>query len=137
MKLFVVYFSPVSYYFITFMSKYSSLHPVLNIFNQYSSLNARGQVCHPNITETLLWLYSPLDLSQFFTSLILFTVCRTPWTGDQPVARPIPTHRTTNTQNKRTQTSMSRVEFEPTFPVFQWAKAVITETVLFISEGST
>jgi hypothetical protein len=27
---------------------------------------------------------------------------RTPWTGDQPVARPLPTHRTTLTQNKRT-----------------------------------
>jgi hypothetical protein len=26
--------------------------------------------------------------------LNLFTVGRTPWTGDQPVARPLPTHRT-------------------------------------------
>jgi hypothetical protein len=29
---------------------------------------------------------------------------RTPWTSDQPVARPIPAHRTTQTQNKCTQT---------------------------------
>jgi hypothetical protein len=28
----------------------------------------------------------------------------------------------TYTQNKRTQTSMSRVGFEPTNPVFEWAK---------------
>jgi hypothetical protein len=27
---------------------------------------------------------------------------RTPWTRDQPFARPLPTHRTTQTQNKRT-----------------------------------
>jgi hypothetical protein len=41
--------------------------------------------------------------------LDLYAVGRTPWTGDQPVARPLPTHRTTQTQNKRTQTSMPRV----------------------------
>jgi hypothetical protein len=34
------------------------------------------------------------------------TAGRTPWTGDQPVARPLPTQRTTETQNMRTQTSM-------------------------------
>jgi hypothetical protein len=65
-----------------------------------------------------LWLYSPLDLGRFFSFLILYTVGRTPWTGDQPAARPLPTHRTTQTQNKRTQTSMPRVGFEPTIPVF-------------------
>jgi hypothetical protein len=48
-----------------------------------------------------LWLYSPsLDLGRFFSFLILYTVGRTPWTSDQPVARPIPTYRTTETQNK-------------------------------------
>jgi hypothetical protein len=36
-----------------------------------------------------------LDLGRFFSFLILYTVGRTPWTGDQPVARPLPTHRTT------------------------------------------
>jgi hypothetical protein len=44
--------------------------------------------------------------------------------GDQPVARPLPTHRTTQTQNKCTPTSMSRVVFEPTTPVFERAKTV-------------
>jgi hypothetical protein len=33
------------------------------------------------------------------------------WTGYQPVERPLPKHRTT--QNKRKQTSMPRVGFEP------------------------
>jgi hypothetical protein len=52
------------------------------------------------------------------------TVNRTPWTGDQPVTRPLPTDRTTQTQNKCRQTSMSWEGFEPMNPVFKWAKTV-------------
>jgi hypothetical protein len=37
-----------------------------------------------------------------FGFLILYTVGRTPWTGDQSVARPLPAHRTAQTQNKLT-----------------------------------
>jgi hypothetical protein len=60
-----------------------------------------------------IWLYSPLlDLGRFFSFLTIYTVGRTPWTGDQPVARPLPTHRTTQTQNKHTQTAMPSVGFE-------------------------
>jgi hypothetical protein len=71
------------------------------------------------------WLYSPLlGHVRFFSFVILYTDCRTPWTGDQPVARPISTHRTAQTQNKRTQTSMPLVGFEPTTPVFERAKTV-------------
>jgi hypothetical protein len=47
-----------------------------------------------------------LDLGRFFSFLILYTIGRIPWTGDQPVARPLLTHRTTQTQNERKQTSM-------------------------------
>jgi hypothetical protein len=43
-----------------------------------------------------------LDLGHFFSFLILYIVGSTPWTGDQSVARTLPTHRTTQTQNKRT-----------------------------------
>jgi hypothetical protein len=43
---------------------------------------------------------------------------------DQPVARPPPTHRTTQTQNKRIQASMPRVGFEPTIPAFEQSKTV-------------
>jgi hypothetical protein len=63
-------------------------------------------------------------LTAFFSFLILYTVCRTPWKEDQSVARPLPTHRTAQTQNKRTQTSMPQVGFEPTIPVFERAKMV-------------
>jgi hypothetical protein len=44
--------------------------------------------------------------------------------GDEPVARPLPTHRITQTQNKRTRTSMPKVGFKPTIPVFERAKTV-------------
>jgi hypothetical protein len=41
--------------------------------------------------------------------------------GDQPVARPLPTHITKQTQNKRTQISMPLVELEHMIPVFERA----------------
>jgi hypothetical protein len=72
-----------------------------------------------------LWLYSPLlGLGSFFSFLIFYTVGRTPWTGDQPVERPLPAHRTAQTQNKSTQTSMSQVGSKPTIPVFELAKTI-------------
>jgi hypothetical protein len=64
------------------------------------------------------------DLGRFFSFLIFYTVGRTPWTGDQPVARPLPAHRTTQTQNKRTQTFMPEVGFELMIPVFDRSKIV-------------
>jgi hypothetical protein len=57
-----------------------------------------------------------------FKFLNLYEFGRTPLTEDQPVAMPLPTHRTT--QNKRTQISMLRVGFEPTTPVYERAKTV-------------
>jgi hypothetical protein len=46
--------------------------------------------------------------------------------GDQPVGRPLPTHRRTQTQNKCTwiQISMTQVGFERTILVFERAKTV-------------
>jgi hypothetical protein len=54
-----------------------------------------------------LWLYRPLDIGRFFSFLILYTASRTPWTGDHPIARPLPTHRTTQTQNKHAHTDFN------------------------------
>jgi hypothetical protein len=67
-----------------------------------------------SVTRSQRWNYQSIygstvilfGLGRFFGFLILYTVGRTPWTGDEPVARPLPTHRTTQTQNKRTQASM-------------------------------
>jgi hypothetical protein len=58
-------------------------------------------------------------LGRFFSFLILYTVGRTPWTEDQPVARQLPKHRTTRTQTKRTQTPIPRMGFEPTMLAFE------------------
>jgi hypothetical protein len=67
----------------------------------------------------LCWALVPFSVSWSF-----YTICRTPWTGDQPVARPLPAHRTPQTQNKCTHTSMPWVGFESTIPVFERAKTV-------------
>jgi hypothetical protein len=49
----------------------------------------------------------------------------TSWTGDQPVARPLPTHRTTQTQNKRTHRyPWLWVGLELTIPALERAKTV-------------
>jgi hypothetical protein len=71
-----------------------------------------------------LWLYSPCGPSPLFQFFNLCTVGRAPWTRDQPVARPLPTLRTTNIQNKRTHTSIPRVGLEPAIPLFERAKTV-------------
>jgi hypothetical protein len=83
---------------------------------------ARSTKAH--ITVYLYLALEPLWISAFFSFLIIYTVGRTPWTGDEPVARLLPIHRITQTQKKRIQTSTPRVGFEPTTPVFEQAKAV-------------
>jgi hypothetical protein len=82
-------------------------------------------VCLSIYLSICLWFYSPLlDLGSFFIFLSLYTVGRTPLTGDQPVVRPLPLHRTTQTQNKRSEISMSWVGFEPTISAFERPKTV-------------
>jgi hypothetical protein len=54
-------------------------------------------LCSSSVTTLLLllWLYNSfLGIGRFFSFLILYTAGRTPWRGDQSVARPLPTHRT-------------------------------------------
>jgi hypothetical protein len=63
--------------------------------------------------------------SDSFFTFMSFTDGRTIWTSDQFVAGPLPKHRTTQTQNKRTyKTSMPCVGFEPTIPASERAKTV-------------
>jgi hypothetical protein len=61
-----------------------------------------------------LFLFLPLGADGIRETLFHFSflVGRTPWTGDQRVARPLPTQDNTNTE--WTQTSMLWVGFEPT-----------------------
>jgi hypothetical protein len=53
----------------------------------------------------------------FWTYESIWTIGRTPWTGDQPDARPLPAQDNT-TQKKRGHTSMPRAGFEPAIPIF-------------------
>jgi hypothetical protein len=64
--------------------------------------------------STAVWTLAGVSVSQSYTA------GRTPWMGDQHVARHIEQHK----QNKRTQTSMSRVGYELTIPVLERAKTV-------------
>jgi hypothetical protein len=79
---------------------------------------------HVKVTVDYLCLYSSFGLRPLFQFSNLYTVGRTHWTGDQPAARPLPTHRTAQIQNKRTQTSMPQEGFEPAITAFERAKAV-------------
>jgi hypothetical protein len=48
------------------------------------------------------WLFQPIHgLASFSVPWSFLTDGRTPWTSDQSVVRPLPKHRTTQTQNKR------------------------------------
>jgi hypothetical protein len=57
----------------------------------------RGQ-CKKSGFGQILWHYLSVALQPFvgpwplFSFLIFYTLSRTPWTGDQPVARPLPAH---------------------------------------------
>jgi hypothetical protein len=67
-----------------------------------------------------LHFVGPWPIFQFSN---LFTIGRTPWTGDQSDTRPLPAHRTRETQNNSTQASMPQVGFEHTIPVFEREKS--------------
>jgi hypothetical protein len=93
--------------------------------SRYSALRSRLPIRDPLLKFISLWHYSPsLDHDRFFSFLIFYRVGRTPWTRDEPVARPLPAHRTAQTQIKHTQTSMPEVGFEPTIPMLERAKIV-------------
>jgi hypothetical protein len=47
---------------------------------------------------SLCMAVQPFGPWQLFIFLILYIFGRTPWTGDQPVAKPLPTHDNTNTE---------------------------------------
>jgi hypothetical protein len=64
----------------------------------------------------------PWPLFQFRSHF--YTEGRAPWTGDQPTKRPLPTHRTTQTQNEHRQTSMPWMGFEPMIPALERAKKI-------------
>jgi hypothetical protein len=65
-------------------------------------------------------------LASFYSELILnlwilYTVSRTPWTGDQSLARPLPTQSNIDTEEMQTDIHVSRGTKYMT-PVFEWAQ---------------
>jgi hypothetical protein len=65
-----------------------------------------------------------------FSFLIFYIVCRTLWTGDQPVARTLPTQTGQHKHGINAQTSVPQVEFEPTISVFERAALDCAATVI-------
>jgi hypothetical protein len=67
-------------------------------------------------------------LAAFSVSWSFYTVCRTPWTVDQPIARPLPAHRTAQTQNKNTQTCL-KWESNPRFQCLNGRRKGVREVI--------
>jgi hypothetical protein len=68
------------------------------------SLQTRRRI-EPSFIHSFIhvWLYSPmLDLGRLFSFSVFYTVDRSPWTGDQPIGRPLPTRRTAETEKMHT-----------------------------------
>jgi hypothetical protein len=87
------------------------------LHGQYSGNERRWPQPQPSSSMVLQPFVGPWSLLQFRNHFK--TDGRTPWTGDQPVARQLPKHRPKQTQNKSIQTSMPSVGFEPTIPAFE------------------
>jgi hypothetical protein len=117
----VVFLSPtpslvnVSRFHVTLNASHAALPMATSKFSPY---------VHSFIHSSMLLQHfvRPWPLLQFHNPF--YKDGRTPWTGDQPVTKPLPTHRTTQTYNKRTQTYMPQVVFEPTIPASDQAKTV-------------
>jgi hypothetical protein len=66
---------------------------------QVGNIYERILIDSPSPNNGSTALAQPWHLLQFHNNF--YTDGRTPWTGDKPVARPLSTHRTIQTQNKR------------------------------------
>jgi hypothetical protein len=82
-------------------------HSAIRLHNIHSFINGYTALC---------WALTVFSVSEYIHH------CRTPWTGNQPVARPLPAHKTTQTRNKRTEASMPQVGFESMIPVLEREK---------------
>jgi hypothetical protein len=91
-----IYFYLSSIYLSIYLFIYLYISICLSIY-LYLSINLSISI-YPSM---YLWLYTSCGPWPLFQYLNLYTVGGTPWTGNQPVAKPLPTHTTTQTQNKR------------------------------------
>jgi hypothetical protein len=70
-------------------------------------------------STAVCWVLAAFSVSWYFTQSVGLL-----GRGMSPVAKPLPSHRIAQTQNKRTQMSMPQVGFERTIPVLKRAKTV-------------
>jgi hypothetical protein len=116
--LFISASSFVVWYFAALLSIYLSTY--LSIYSSICLF-----ICPSVCLSLYLCFYSPfIDLVRSLSSSIVYTVGRTLWKADKPVTTPQLTHRATQTQNKRIQTCMPWMGFEPTIPALERAKTV-------------
>jgi hypothetical protein len=99
------------YYYYYYYCYYgdTSIRRKLALTSPTSGLSV-GIVCSRTEATEFSLVYSPL--------LILYTVGRTPWKGYKPVARPLPTQRSTQTEH-------TCMPFEPTIPVLSGRRQFI------------
>jgi hypothetical protein len=98
----------------------------LTIRNYFYLPDSRKQNSAVNyyIIIIIIQIISINEALQPFVELWLYAVVWFLGLGISPPQRPLPTHRTTKTQNKHTPTSMPRLGFEPTTPVSEGDKIV-------------
>jgi hypothetical protein len=118
---------PSTYYIPTYLFIYLSIHLLQTYVSIYLSITYYIPTylsiylsINQSINGSTVRL---LDFGRFFSSLILHTVGRILWTGDQQSQGLYP-HTEQRTGNKRTQTSMPKVGFEPIIPAFDRANTV-------------
>jgi hypothetical protein len=90
---------------------FSQTHAQYAEFYQGSLAVSWWFVCNGLVNAPLLlnfffqWFFQAIQGPVLlFSSIIIFTDDRTPWMRDQPIARPVPKHMTTQTQNKHIHT---------------------------------
>jgi hypothetical protein len=81
------------------------VYPAVSVhLSVYSSIKVAYEIAFLPVFFSLA-LQHPMCPGPFFSFMIIFTDGRTPWASDQPVGRPLPKHRATQTQNKHIHTS--------------------------------
>jgi hypothetical protein len=99
-KLVIMKFASAIFYFLYIL--------IYFINEELNSNFCSDSSIHSFINGCIQPFIGPWPFLQFRN--LCYTDGRTHWMGDQPVARPLPTHRTTQTQNKRTHRH----------PCFEW-----------------
>jgi hypothetical protein len=88
--------------FLFFVLSFNTLKPEIHLNNILISspyLPESTQNWLSSSSSSSSWLYTSfLGLGRFFSFLILYTAGSTPWMGDEPVARPLRTYRTAQTE---------------------------------------